>query len=169
MGLVRRKRTEIVRLLGKPNSYAKSGSAVLPRQRRRGKWKPLGDKHHVPSDPTLLRVARFLKDGKCTLIDLARRAAITDQRMEWLIEKWDALTPSAQKVATLTDLCKFSEVSPARFIAATARAGCEIDNHCVIIALSNGNIPAEVELAVRNEFDWRNSHAPIPGGRSMVG
>jgi len=148
---------------------SRAGTALVPRRYRPGKWKPLGARYHVPSDPTLLNVMRFLCDGKHALMGLARHAAATDLGIARLIEKWDALTPGAQKAVTLTDLCKFSDVMPARFIAATARAGCEIDNQSVIIALSCMNLPTDVELAVRNEFTWRDSHAASAGNRSQVG
>lgn len=158
MALLRR-RTVMVRLVGPLNTRPKTARALVPRPYRHGKWKPLGARHHVPSDPTLRKLEGSLCDGKRALMGLARYAAATDLRIARLVEKWDALTPGAQKAVTLTDLCKFSDVTPARFIAAVARAGCEIDNCSVILVLFSMDLPADVELAVREEFDWRASHA----------
>ena len=83
-------------------------------------------------DPTLLKLMRSLRNGKRVLMDLARHAAIRNMVLVRLVEKWDALSSSAQTAVTLTDLCKFSNVTPARFIAAVSRAGCEIGNMSVV-------------------------------------
>jgi hypothetical protein len=120
--------------------------------RRFGKWKPLGACYHLPSDPTLLNLMRSLRDGKRSLMGLARHAAIRDTVLVRLVEKWDALSAGAQKAVTLTDLCKVSNVTPARFIAAVARAGCEIRNMSVVLVLSTMDLPADVELALENEL-----------------
>jgi hypothetical protein len=92
---------------------------------------------------------------------LARQAALTDLVIARLVEKWDSLSPGAQKAVTLTDLCKFTGVAPARFIAATARAGYEIGTACVILALcSVDDLPVDAELALNAECDTRASHVP---------
>jgi hypothetical protein len=168
MGLLRRQ-SVMVRLVGPLNARPKTGTALVPRPYRFGKWKPLGVRYHVPSDPTLVNLARSLRDGKRALMGLARHAAAKDLVIARLIENWDALTPGAQKAVTLTDLCKFSRVTPARFIAATARAGCEIDNHSVIVLLSCMDLPTDVELAVHEEFTWRNQIRSGERGTLPVG
>jgi hypothetical protein len=163
MGLVRR-RTVMVRLAGQITPEPEFGAALVPRPYRYGKWKPLGARYHVPSDPTLLEVEGSLRDGKRTLMDLARQAAATDLVIARLVEKWDSLSPGKQKAVTLTDLCKFTSVTPARFIAATARAGYEIGNACVILVLcSMEDLPSEVELAVYEECDRRAAYVPSEG------
>jgi len=95
---------------------------------------------------------RFLRDGKRALMGLARHAAIRDMVLIRLVEKWDALSEGAQKAVTLTDLCKFSNVTPARFIAAVVRAGGETKNASVVLTLSHMDLPVEVELALENEL-----------------
>jgi len=120
--------------------------------KRFGKWKPLGARYHVPSDPTLLNLMRFLRDGKRALMGLARHAAVRDMALARMVEKWDALSAGAQKAVTLTDLCKFSNVTPARFIAAVVRAGGETGKAFVALVLSHMDLPAEVELALEDEL-----------------
>lgn len=172
MGLVRR-RTVMVRLTETLTPEPKTGTTLFPRRHRYGKWKPLGVRNHVPSDPTLLKIEGSLRDGKRTLMGLARQAALADIVIARLVEKWDSLSPGAKKAVTLTDLCKFTGVTPARFIAATARAGYEIGNACVILALcSVKDLPVDVELALNAECDRRASHVPseekfVSGCRSV--
>ena len=132
-------------------SFPKACSRKVP-HRRSGKWKPLGTRYHVPSDPTLLNLMRFLRDGKRALMGMARHAAIRDLVLIRLVEKWDALSAGAQRAVTLTDLCKFSNVTPARFIAAVVRAGGETKNASVVLTLSHMDLPMEVELALENEL-----------------
>ena len=124
---------------------------------RSGKWRPLGTRYHVPSDPTLLNLVRFLRDGKRALMGLARHAAIRDMVLVRLVEKWDALSAGAQKAVTLTDLCKSSNVTPTRFIAAVVRAGGETKNASVVLALSLLDLPEEMNLALENELASLNS------------
>lgn len=135
------------------DSFPKAFSMKVS-HRPSGKWKPLGTRYHVPSDPTLLHLMRSLRDGKRALMVLARHAAIRDMVLMRLVEKWDALSVAAQKAVTLTDLCKVSNVTPARFIAATVRAGAETKNFSVVLTLSQMDLPEEVELALENELTF---------------
>lgn len=156
MGMLRRNGAVIVRLVGPVNEGPKTGTRLLPR-RIRGKWRPLGAKYHVPSDPTITYLIGCLRNGKPILMDLARHAAATDLRILRLIENWDKLSAGAQRAVTLTDLCKFSDVTPARFIAPVARAACETGHSTVIMALSTlKQLPPHVELALREEFASRS-------------
>jgi hypothetical protein len=118
--------------------------------RRFGKWKPLGVRKHVSSDPILLKLSSFL--WKRDLMDYVSRAAATDFVIAPLVEKWNALTPAAQGTVTLTDLCRVSGVTPARFISAAARGSVQVGHFCVLFALSIMDLPEEVKLAVREWF-----------------
>lgn len=73
-----------------------------------------------------------------------------------MVEKWDALSPGAQKAVTLTDLCKFTKVTPARFIAAIVVAAFETSNAAILVAIEAMNAPADVALAVRQELARRH-------------
>jgi hypothetical protein len=128
-----------------------TGASVKVPYRRSGKWKPLGVRKHVPSDPTLLKLSSFL--WKRDLMDYVRRAAATDLVITPLVEKWNALTPAAQRAVTLTDLCRVSGVTPARFISAAARGSVQAGHFCVLLALSVMDLPEEVKLAVLEWFD----------------
>lgn len=150
MLLRNRRRSAIVQLVG---PVRKECTVRTPSLGRSGKWKPLGVKYHEPSHRTLLWLARSLRDGKRSLMAMARQAALTDLRVAGLVEKWDALSAGAQRAVTLTDLCKVSGVAPARFIAAVARAGCQIGNCSAVVALSSTELPPEVELALRHELE----------------
>ncbi len=127
-----------------------AGSSMKVPYRRFGKWKPLGTRHHVQSDPTLHKLSSFL--GKRALMDYVRRAAFTNPDVVSLVEKWDSLTPAAQRAATLTDLCHVSALSRADFIGAAARGCCQAGDRCVLIALQNMELPQDVELAVCEWF-----------------
>jgi hypothetical protein len=168
MALVRR-RTVIVRLADQLTAGPNSGTTLIPRHYRYGKWKPLGTRHHVPSDPTLLKLEGSLRDGKHVLMNLARHAAATDLVIARLVEKWDTLSPGAQKAVTLTDLCKFTAVAPARFIVAVAQSGHETGNACVIVALIGMDIPAEVDLALCDELNRRDFDTARARSSAQVG
>lgn len=118
--------------------------------RRFGRWKPLAVRNHVPSDPTLLKLSSFL--GKRALMDYVRRAAATDLVITPLVERWNVLTPAAQRAVTLTDLCHICGVTPARFISAAARGSIQVGHACVLVALSIMDLPKDVELAVHECF-----------------
>ncbi len=118
--------------------------------RRFGKWKPLGVRTHVPSDPTLLKLSIFL--GKRALMDYVSRTAATDLVIAPLVERWNALTPAARRAVTLTDLCCASRVTPSRFISAAARGSVQAGHACVLTALSIMDLPEEVKLAIREWF-----------------
>ena len=125
-------------------------SSMRVPHRRFGKWKPLGVRHHVLSDPTLLKLSSFL--GKRILMDYVRRAAATDLVITPLVERWNVLTPAAQRAVTLTDLCYVSRVTPARFISAAARGSVQVGHACVLMALSMMDLPEDVKLAVQEWF-----------------
>src|SRR5882762_5199679 len=95
-----------------------TGSSMKVPYRRVAKWKPLGVRNHIPSDPTLLRLSGFLRDGKRALMGYVSRAAANDLVIVPLVERWSALTPAARRAVTLTDLCYVCGVTPARFISA---------------------------------------------------
>jgi hypothetical protein len=148
---IRSARSVKVRLI---NPEPKTGERLVIRSYRSGKWKPLGVRHHVPSDPTLLNLMRSLRDGKRTLMGLARRAAASDLVLAPLIDKWDALTPGAQKVVTLSDFLKFAEVTPTRFLVGVARAAAETGDASVLAALSALDLPDDVVLALEELARW---------------
>jgi hypothetical protein len=127
-----------------------AGASVKVPYRRFGKWKPLGIRKHVSSDPTLLQLSNFL--WKRDLMEYVCRAAATDLVVVPLVEKWKALTPAAQRAVTLTDLCRASGVTPARFIAAAARGSVQTGHFSVLLALSIMDLPEDVKLAVREWF-----------------
>jgi len=131
-----------------------AGRALVFPRRRSGKWKPLGVRHHAPSDPTLLNLMRCLRDGKRTLMSLARRAAASDLVIAGLIEKWDELTPGAQRGVSLSDFLKFAGVTPAHFLVAVARAAAETRNVAVLCALSALRLPDNVVLALEELARW---------------
>ena len=111
--------------------------------RRRGKWRPLG--FHVPDDPTLAYLKRNVRDGRGMLLEYAHRAAGRDLKMVRLVEKFDALSPGAQRNVTLTDLCRYADVRPARFVAAVTGAALEMGHASVVLALAcMEGIPPEV-------------------------
>lgn len=115
----------------------------LVARRRRGKWRPFG--FHVADDPTLAYLKRNIRDGRRMLLEYAHRAAATDLHLARLIEKFDALSPGAQRAVSLTDLCRYADVTPARFIAAVTKAALGIGHAGVLLALScMDSLPAEV-------------------------
>jgi hypothetical protein len=118
----------------------------LPYQRF-GKRKPLGARNHVPSDPTLFKISSFL--GKSVLMDYVRQAASTNPEAALLIEKWDRLTPAAQRAVTLTDLCHACSVTPASFIGAAAKGCLRVGDRCVLMALQGMELPDDMARAVR--------------------
>ncbi len=129
-----------------------TGSSLKVTYRRFGKWKPLGVRNHVPSDPTLLKLSGLLRDGKRALMGYVCRAAATDLAIVPLVERWNALTPAAQRAVTLTDLCYVSSVTPASFISAAARGSVQLGQHSVLMALSIMDLPEDVKLAVHEWF-----------------
>lgn len=118
------------------------GMNVVRRQPR-GKWRPLG--FHVPEDPTITYLKRYVRGGRNTLLEHAHRASAVDFEVARLIEKFEALSSGAQRNVSLTDLCRHSDVSPARFVAAVAKAALESGHADVLLALSClDSIPVEV-------------------------
>jgi hypothetical protein len=121
--------------------------------RRFGRWRPLGDLHHVPDDPILMTLASFL--GKRELMSYIRLAASTDFAASRLWKRWASLSPAAQGYATLWDLCHDCSVTRTEFVGAAAlgsvRAGCA----AVLVALAGMDLPEDVELAISGWFDSR--------------
>jgi hypothetical protein len=127
-----------------------TGCSVKISHRRFGKWKPLGIRYHIQSDPTLRKLSSFL--GKSALMAYVRRAASTILEVAPVAEKWDSLTPAAQRAVTLTDLCFVCGVTPADFLAAAARGCCQAGDRCVLIALESMVLPRDMELAISKWF-----------------
>ena len=142
----------LIRVIGELTPQPRTGAELVFPKRRSKKWRPLGARHHVPSDPILLTLMRFLRDGKRTLMGLARHAAKTDLVILRLLERWDRLSAGARKAVTLTDLLKFSGVTPARFIAAIVGAAWETTDGAVIEALGKIYLPEDVEVAIRERL-----------------
>ena len=118
--------------------------------RRSSRWKPLGLKNHIPSDPMLFKLASFL--GKSVLMDYVRSAADSDLVVVKLIELWDRLTSSGRRTVTLTDLCHAAGVTRAQFVSATVRGCCQVGDCCVLLALQRMKLPKDVEEALSEFF-----------------
>jgi hypothetical protein len=100
---------------------------------------------------------RSLKDGKRTLMGLARHAAAKDPVLARLIDKWDALTPGAQKAVRLSDLLKFSDVTPNRFLVAVVRAAAESRDAAVLAAVSALDLPDVILALEEDRPHWLGS------------
>jgi hypothetical protein len=106
--------------------------------------------NHVRSDTTLLFLERWC--GKAALIELARQAAYLPKITE-LIRKWDELSASAKKAASLSDLLNLVGLSPAHFIAKVLRIDMDAGHIRVLTALQKiKELPVNVEHAINEEF-----------------
>jgi hypothetical protein len=121
-----------------------------PSGRRSGRWRPLGVLHHVPADPVLMKLASFL--GKRDLMSYISWAASTDFAAARLWKKWASLSPAAQRVVTLWDLCQACSVTRAEFVGAAAQGSVRAGHATVLVAIEGMDLPEDVQLVIRRWF-----------------
>lgn len=97
-----------------------------------------------------MKLASFL--GKCNLMNYIRLAASTDFTAARLWKKWASLSPAAQRVATLWDLCHACSVRRAEFVGAAALGSVRAGHATVLLAMRGMDLPEDVEPVVRTWF-----------------
>ena len=110
----------------------------------------MGPLHHVLADPVLMRLASFL--GKRELMNYLRLAASTDIGAARLWKKWASLSPAAQGVVTLWDLCHACSATHAEFVAAVTQGSVRAGHATVLVALQGIDLPDDVQLVIRRWF-----------------
>jgi hypothetical protein len=117
---------------------------------RFGRWRPLGAVHHVPADPLLMKLASFL--GKRDLMSYVRLTATTDFAAARLWKTWTSLSPAAQRVVTLWDLCHACSVTRAEFVGAVTRGSVRAGHATVLVAIEGMDLPEDVQRVICRWF-----------------